>query len=100
MLEEEGEHYSYNLCYVDDILYISHDPDDILNKLNWYVPLMPSSVGSPYMYLGTKFKCMHLHNDIRTWSVCPSMYVHEGVRISEEYLAKYLRKSHRLLRSR
>ena len=31
--EDKLEHYSYNLCYVDDILCIHHDPDDILNKL-------------------------------------------------------------------
>ena len=52
------ECYSYILCYVDDILCIHHDPDDVLNKLNKYVPLKPSSVRSPDMYLVTKLKCM------------------------------------------
>ena len=35
--DDELEHYSYILCYVDDILCIHHYPDDSLNKLNGYV---------------------------------------------------------------
>ena len=62
--EDKLEYYSYILCYVDDILCIHHDQDDVLNKLNVYVPLKPGSVESPDMYLGTKLKCMQLHNGI------------------------------------
>ena len=46
--EDGFKYYSYILCYMHDILCIHHD------KLNEYVPLKPSSVGSPDMYLGTK----------------------------------------------
>ena len=49
------EYYSYILCYVDDILCIHHDPDDILNKHNRYVPLKP---------MGTRLKHMQQHNGI------------------------------------
>ena len=92
------EYYSYILCYVDDILCIHHDPDDVLNKLNGYVLLKPSSVGSPNIYLGTKLKCMQLHNDI--WALLMSiyMYVQETVRICEEYVAKHLTKGYKLPR--
>ena len=31
-LEGKLEYYSYILWYVDDILCIQHDPDDVLNK--------------------------------------------------------------------
>ena len=48
--EDNLEYYSYILCYVDDILCIHHDPDDVLNKLNEYVSLKPGSFGSPDMY--------------------------------------------------
>ena len=40
-LECKLQYYSYNLNYVDDILCIHHDPDDVLNKLNKYVSLKP-----------------------------------------------------------
>ena len=62
--EDKLQYYSYILCYVADILCIHHDPDSVLNKLNGYVSLKPGSVGSPYMYLGTKVNCKQLHNGI------------------------------------
>ena len=37
--EDKFEYYSYILCYVDDILCIHHDPDDVSNKLNHCVQL-------------------------------------------------------------
>ena len=67
-----------------------------MNKLNGYVPLKPRSVGSPNMYLGTKINCMKLHNDIWAWSMSPSKYVQEAVRICEEYVAKDLSKGYKL----
>ena len=74
--EDKLEYYSYILHYVDDILCIHHDPDDILSKLNGYVPLKPRSVGSPDMYLDTKLKLMQLHNGIWACSMNPSKYFH------------------------
>ena len=56
--EDKLEYYYCILCYLDYILCIHHDPDDILIKLNGYLPLKPGSVGSSNMYLGTKLKCM------------------------------------------
>ena len=35
--EDKLENNSYISCYVDDILFTHHDPDDVLNKLNGYV---------------------------------------------------------------
>ena len=88
--EDKLEFYSYILFYVDDILCIHNDPDDILNILNGYVPLKPGSVRSPDMYLGTKLKCMQLHNSIWVWSLSPSKYVQEEIRICKEYAARHL----------
>ena len=68
-LEDKLEFYSYISCYVDDILSIHHDPDDLLNKLNRYVPLKPSSIRSPDMYFGEKLEHMQLHNGIWAWSM-------------------------------
>ena len=92
--EDKLEYYSYNLCYMDDILCIYHDPDDELNKLNGYMPLKPGSVGSPYMYLGTKLKHMQLHNG--AWSMSPSKCVYKSVRICKEYVEKHLSKGYKL----
>ena len=69
--EDYQEYYSYLLCSLDDILCIHHDPDEVLNKLNHYVPLKPSSVGSPEIYLSTKLKQMQLCNGIWALSMSP-----------------------------
>ena len=55
-LEDKFEYYLYILCYMYDILCIHHDPDDVLDKLNKYMPLKPSSVRSLDMYLDRKLK--------------------------------------------
>ena len=34
--------YFYILYYVDEIICIHHDPDDVLIKLKYYVPVKPS----------------------------------------------------------
>jgi hypothetical protein len=49
-------YYAYILCYVDDILCIHHNPMSVLDLINGYMPLKPSLVGDPNIYLGTKLK--------------------------------------------
>ncbi len=48
--------YSYILCYVDDILVVHHDSMSVLATINNYLPLKPSSIGDPDIYLGARLK--------------------------------------------
>ena len=48
------------------------------------------------MHLGTKLKCLQLHNGIWAWSMSPSKYVWVAVRICKEYVARHLSKGYRL----
>ncbi len=54
--EDSVRYDAYILCYVDDILHIHHDPMSVMNEINGYLPLKPSSVGDPDIFLGTKQK--------------------------------------------
>jgi hypothetical protein len=54
--EDNVHYYTYILCYVDDILCIHHDPMSVMSEINGYLPLKPSSVGDPDIYLGAKLK--------------------------------------------
>ncbi len=54
--ENNMGYYTYILCYVDDILCIQHDPMSVMNEINGYLPLKPSSLGDPDIYLGAKLK--------------------------------------------
>ncbi len=53
-LDSNVHYYTYIICYVDDILCIHHDPMSVMNEINSYLPLKPSSVGNPGIYLGAK----------------------------------------------
>jgi hypothetical protein len=54
--EDNMRYYTCILCYVDDILYIHHDPMSVMNEINSYLPLKPSFVGDPDIHLGAKLK--------------------------------------------
>ena len=96
--EDKLEYYLYILYYVNDISCIHHDPDDVLSRLNRYVPLKAGSVRSTNMYLGKNLKCMQLHNGIWAWSMSSSKDVREAVRICKECIAKHLSKGNKLLK--
>jgi hypothetical protein len=61
--EDNMHYYTYILCYVDDILCIHHDPMSVMNKINGYLPLKPSSVGDPDIskYIVQAVKKCQLH---------------------------------------
>ena len=63
-----------------------------MNKLNEYVTLKPGFVRSPDMHLGTNLKHMQLYNGIWAWSMSPSKYVQEVVKICEKNVERHLSK--------
>jgi hypothetical protein len=83
-------YYAYILCYVDDILCIHHDPMSVMNKIHGYLPLKPSSVGDPDIYLGTKLKQTHLPNRVIAWGLSPSKYVVQAVKNCQLHLTDKL----------
>jgi len=72
-LSDNFRYYAYILCYVDDILCIHHDPMTILlDQINGYMPLKPSLVGDPDIYLGAKLRRTRLPNGVWAWGLSPS----------------------------
>ena len=65
-------HYSYILCYVDDILVIHNDAISVLTRINSFLPLKPTSVGDPDIYLDAELKQTQLANGVWAWSLSPS----------------------------
>ncbi len=93
--EDNVHYYAYILCYVDDILCIHHDPMSVMNEINGYLPLKPSSVGNPDIYLGPKLKQTQLPNGVMVWGLSPSKYVIQAVKkcllhLTEKLTGKYL----------
>jgi hypothetical protein len=52
----------------------------VLNLINGYMPLKPSSVGDPDIYLGAKLKLTRLNNGVWAWGLSPSKYVAQAVK--------------------
>ncbi len=46
-----------------------------MGDINKYLPLKPSSVGDPDIYLGAKLKETQLPNGVMAWGLSPSKYV-------------------------
>jgi hypothetical protein len=79
-------YYAYILCYVDDILCMHHEPMTILDKINEYIPLKPSSVGNPDIYLGAKLRQTRLPNGVWAWGLSPSKYITQAVENRQTHL--------------
>jgi hypothetical protein len=83
-------YYAYILCYVDDILCVHHNPMSVLNLINGHMPLKPSLVGDPDIYLGAKLKMTRLDNGIWAWRLSPSKYVAQAVKNCAKHLTDKL----------
>ena len=57
---DRSEYYEYIMCYVDDILSVSHDVKSILQSLQGQFKLKGDKIEPPDMYLGTQLGAMQL----------------------------------------
>ncbi len=59
-----------------------------MNEINGFLPLKPSSVGDPDIYLGAKLKQTRLPNGAMAWGLSPSKYIIQAVKICQLHLTK------------
>jgi hypothetical protein len=62
----------------------------VMSGINGYLPLKPSSVGDPDIYLGTKLKQTQLPNGVIVWGLSPSKYVFQAVKNCQVHLTDKL----------
>jgi hypothetical protein len=86
--EDSVRYYAYILCYVDNILCIHHDPMSVMKEINSYLPLKPSSMGDPDIYLGAKLKETRLLNGVMVWGLSPSKYIVQAVKNCQLHLTE------------
>jgi hypothetical protein len=85
--ESDGfEYWEYVLIYTDDLLVISENPKEVLDKIDHYFPLKPGSITPPDVYLGAKISKYTLKNGVVAWAMSSSQYVQEAVKNVETYL--------------
>ncbi len=94
-------YWEYVLCYVDDILAVSHDPRAILDTILQQVTLKPGSIEEPKNYLGANIsKCTVFdgNNQIpqkQVWTMSAQEYIRRAVeevkrelKVNNQYLPK------------
>ncbi len=62
----------------------------VLNQIDKYLPLKPTSVGDPDIYLGAKLKETRLPHGIWAWGLSPSKYVNQAVKNCQTHLTEKL----------
>jgi hypothetical protein len=80
------KYYAYVLLYVDDVLVIHHDAEDLLLHLDKYFKTKTGPIGNPDVYLGATIKQMCLANGVMAWASSPSKYVRALVDTVTNYL--------------
>ena len=81
------EYYEMVLCYVDDILSISHDPHSTLIALTSTFKLKDNKIEEPVIYLGAQLGKMKIEG-IECWTMSAEKYVVASVKNVEESLIK------------
>ena len=84
------KYYEYVLIYVDDILALSHRPQDIMKTLGGLYRLKENSVERPKRYLGATIKEWRFPEDTTKvrWGMSSEQYVQEAIRTVELELSK------------
>jgi Reverse transcriptase (RNA-dependent DNA polymerase) len=81
------EYYEMVLCYVDDILCLSHKVAAMMEELQTVFKLKDDKVEAPDIYLGAKLEHKVL-NGCPMWTMTSDSYVATAVKNLEERLAK------------
>jgi uncharacterized Fe-S radical SAM superfamily protein PflX len=78
-------YWAYILIYVDDILYVNHDPGAPLAKLDEYFKMKEGSIQVSTFNLGAKLKKTVLPNGVVAWGMSSIKYVQSAVQNMQEY---------------
>jgi hypothetical protein len=94
-------YWEYILCYVDDILAISHNPQCILDVIAQQVTLKPGSIEEPKNYLGanvSKYTIFDGNNQMplkQVWTMSAQEYIKRAIeeierelKVNGQYLPK------------
>ena len=73
-------YYEYVLVYTDDMLAISMNPRDILDKMDQHFLLKGGSIAPPTQYLGSSIGKYKFNNGEECWFMGSDQYVSEAIR--------------------
>jgi hypothetical protein len=74
-----SKYWEYVLCYVDDVLVISHDPKAVMDELSKRYTMKKGSVKDPEEYLGTQIRRYPLPDGSVSWAMSSDLYVKRAI---------------------
>lgn len=93
MKDKDGnEYYSYLVVYVDDVLCIHKNPDEVLKLINRDYQLK-SPPSAPNMYLGADFAKYEIFDDetnsiINAWSMSADSHIKKALDVIEDRMSR------------
>ena len=82
------KYYEYVLCYVDDVLCISHHPENTMNGIKETFKLKGDKVEEPTVYLGAEITKMSNETNKECWEMSSNKYCAAAVDNVSECLRK------------
>ena len=81
------EYYEYILCYVDDLLAISHDAQKVLKSVQDTFKFKDDKIDKPDVYLGAQLDKMSV-DGFEGWTMSSEKYVKSAIENIEQTLAE------------
>ena len=72
--------------YVDDILALSHQAEDVINEITTFFKAKDGSIRPPEIYLGANIAKMQLPDGREVWTTSPRTYVKYSILVVERLL--------------
>jgi len=82
------KYYEFVLCYVDDVIAISHQPSVIIDEIKKTFKLKGDKAEEPDVYLGAQLQRVETANGTKCWTMSADKYVKMAIKNVEEKLAK------------
>ena len=73
---------------MDDLLVVHHNPKQVMDRINSFLPMKHDSVGPPKIYLGAKLKKKTFADGTTAWGLSPAKYAQQAVKNIETFLKK------------
>ena len=81
------KYYEYILCYVDDLLAISHDVQSVLKSVQDTFKFKDNKIDKPDVYLGAQLDKMSV-DGFKGWTMSSEKYVKSAIKNIEQTLAE------------
>ena len=82
------EYYEYIICYIDNVLCISQNPQKSMKRLQEDFNIKEDKIEPPDVYIGATLDNMKLESGKYCWTMLPEQFVKAAVTNVEKHLGR------------